>query len=64
MYGWRMPIARISETVQVSSYGIGFTSCNVVYWDSTFPHDMTVNVECRDRLGALIDSRYTVLLIE
>jgi hypothetical protein len=53
-----------TETVQVSSYGAFYTYCTVVNWYNTFPSDMLVNVECRDRLGALADSRYTVLLIE
>lgn len=52
------------ETVQVSSYGAGFTSCTVVNWGNVAPSDLRVNVECRNSAGAFVDSRYQVMVIE
>ncbi|MGQ0647087.1 MAG: hypothetical protein ACT4P7_05920 [Gemmatimonadaceae bacterium] len=53
-----------TETVQVSSYGAGFSSCIVVSWGNVAPTDLRVNVECRNNAGALADSRYQVMVIE
>jgi hypothetical protein len=57
-------LAGHTETIQISSYGAGFTSCNVVNWFNVAPTDMRANVECRNQFGVLTDSRYQIMVIE
>lgn len=51
------------ENVQVTAYGGGFVHCNVVSWGN-FGASLRVYIACRNQVGALVDSRYTVLVIE
>jgi hypothetical protein len=52
-----------TEHVQVSASSDILATCNLVKWESS-GDGLTVFVECRDKTGQFINSRYYVLVIE
>lgn len=51
----------VGGNVQVTAYGPGSQTCKVVSWGSGGSHFL-VNVRCFNAAGALVDTRYTVLV--
>jgi hypothetical protein len=49
--------------VQVTPIGTSLTSCNVVRWNNS-GNGLQAIIECRNRAGQFVDSRYEVLVIE
>ncbi len=52
-----------TENVQVTPFGQGYSSCNVVNWGNS-GGALQVNVQCRKVNGAFKDARFNVLVIE
>ncbi|QZZ20976.1 FAD-binding protein [Leptothermofonsia sichuanensis E412] len=49
------------STAQVTAYGSGSEYCTVQYWGSDGSNGAIVSVQCFDRSGALVDTRFTLM---
>jgi len=56
--------AGATEIVVVSAFRNPDHSCSLVSWSNTGVADLTVTLQCFDATGALLDGRFSVLVIE
>lgn len=52
-----------TETVVLHAFGAIYSHCAILNWTSV-PSGLRVDLECRDAAGALMDSPYTIMVLE